>query len=847
MNIEYANENLLPGNIGYFFVVLSFGAAIFSLLAYFFYNRNHHVRTWRNYARTSFFIHGISILGIFTVLFYLIKTHQYQYNYVWEHSSDELQPKYIIACFWGGSEGSFLLWTFWQMILGCVLIFTAKKWEAPVMIVIALSQTFLASMLLGIHYHIFSEAYQIGVNPFQLLREAFAKQGLPLFNDSEMHNALGQVIKSVSKVDGKTVVDYSLALKQVGGQGLNALLQNYWMVIHPPVLFLGFASTIVPFAFAIGGLWNKDYTGWIRPALPWAVFCGMFLGTGILMGGAWAYESLSFGGFWAWDPVENGILVPWLLLIAALHSMQIYRARKVALLGSIIFAILTYLLILYANFLTRSGVLGDSSVHSFADLGLAGQLLIFMFAFVILSIITLIIRWRQIPSSPKEENISSREFWMFIGALVLSLSALHIVSITSIPVINKVDGLFNDWLHIHLKTNIAPPANPAAAYHVMEIPFSIMIAFLTGIGQYLRYHNTKRKYFLKKVLLVAAIATLPTAGMMIASGLYENWEYILLLYASFFSITGNIEIFIDMILKKTIRLSGPSIAHVGFGLILVGALIANAKKETISLNTEGMQVDALSKATAKEQYENKVLFKDFPTKMHGYEVTYKGDSGIGNYLYFKVNYKKTDSITGNIKEDFDLFPMIIYQKKNDQNMSYAPSSKHYLTKDIFTHVTSAFTGDPNVKIKYDTTLTFQVKEGQPFIADSFTINPISIVKETSKSSDGDIYRVTMKLKVSDGISTEYASPALIIKGSQIMHDDAEIKSFGLGFRYYTINVTDGTHELIVLKGRRPERQYITLKAIIFPYINFLWLGSVVMFIGFLVALIKRIREYRTTS
>src|SRR5688500_16236542 len=159
------------------------------------------------------------------------------------------------------------------------------------------------------------------------------------------------------------------------------------MVIHPPVLFLGFASTIVPFAFAMGGLWHKRYGEWVRPAMPWMVFSGMLLGTGILMGGAWAYEALSFGGFWAWDPVENGSLVPWIILIAGLHTMMIYRARKSALLSSYIFVTLTFLLILYATFLTRSGVLGDSSVHSFTDLGLSGQLLLFMFAFIIIAVV----------------------------------------------------------------------------------------------------------------------------------------------------------------------------------------------------------------------------------------------------------------------------------------------------------------------------------------------------------------------------------------------------------------------------------------------------------------------------
>ncbi|MDV7399460.1 cytochrome c biogenesis protein CcsA, partial [Arthrospira platensis SPKY1] len=98
------------------------------------------------------------------------------------------------------------------------------------------------------------------------------------------------------------------------GSGLNPLLQNYWMTIHPPTLFLGFASTAIPFAYAIAGLWTKEHQAWLKPALPWALFSGAILGTGILMGGAWAYEALSFGGYWAWDPVENMSLVPWLIL-----------------------------------------------------------------------------------------------------------------------------------------------------------------------------------------------------------------------------------------------------------------------------------------------------------------------------------------------------------------------------------------------------------------------------------------------------------------------------------------------------------------------------------------------------
>ena len=117
------------------------------------------------------------------------------------------------------------------------------------------------------------------------------------------------------------------------GNGLNPLLQNYWMVIHPPTLFLGFASTVVPFAYAIAGLWMGKFKEWIRPALPWAQFAAMILGIGILMGAYWAYETLNFGGYWNWDPVENAIYIPWLTLIAGIHTMISFKKNENACIG----------------------------------------------------------------------------------------------------------------------------------------------------------------------------------------------------------------------------------------------------------------------------------------------------------------------------------------------------------------------------------------------------------------------------------------------------------------------------------------------------------------------------------
>ncbi len=170
------------------------------------------------------------------------------------------------------------------------------------------------------------------------------------------------------------------------------------------------------------------------------LFSACVLGVGIMMGGKWAYESLSFGGYWAWDPVENASLVPWLILIAGLHTMVIYKATGHSLRASYLFTILSFVFILYSTFLTRTGVLGDTSVHAFTEAGNAINIMIgiFVLAFTLPMLFLFYKHFNKIPAIHKEEETSSREFWMFIGSLVFFLSALFIIAITSIPVYNKI-------------------------------------------------------------------------------------------------------------------------------------------------------------------------------------------------------------------------------------------------------------------------------------------------------------------------------------------------------------------------------------------------------------------------
>src|SRR5476651_1594553 len=456
MDTAFKGEHLAPGHLGQFFVILSFGAALFSTISYYFAstNTNKLDGSWKRIGGFSFYINTISVLGIGTCLFYIIYTHLFEYHYAWEHSSKSLPVYYIISSYWEGQEGSFWLWGFWQAVLGNILIWKAKSWEKPVMTVISLSQVLLSSMLLGVV--VFGE--RIGSSPFILLRDAM---DWPILKRPEYMNFVAD------------------------GNGLNPLLQNYWMVIHPPTLFLGFASMVVPFSYAIAGLWTKRYKEWVQPAISYSLFSVMILGTGIIMGSFWAYESLDFNGYWAWDPVENASIIPWLTLIGAVHVLIVYKNTGHSYFTATFLVLVSFVLVLYASFLTRSGILGETSVHAFTDLGMFWHLVIDVVIFLVIAVVLIAIRWKELPFSKKEEETYSREFWMFVGAVFLALSCLQLVVVTSIPVWNAVFG-----------THVAPPDDKVAFNNVFQSAFAVIIALFMGFSQFLKYKKTESSRFL---------------------------------------------------------------------------------------------------------------------------------------------------------------------------------------------------------------------------------------------------------------------------------------------------------------------------------------------------------------
>lgn len=859
-NINYIGEHLLIGNIGHAFIVLSLVAALVSVVSYYFYSKEQLTSDWKKIANYSFTIHSISVIGIAATLFFMLFNHYYEYSYVWQHSNNEMPLEYIMSCFWEGQEGSFLLWSFWNVVLGNILRKTIDaKWEAPTMAIFALVQVFLASMLLGIYFG----DYKLGSNPFILLREN------PQFADMPF-------------------VQMENYLEKLDGRGLNPLLMNYWMTIHPPTLFLGFSSTLIPFVYAIAGLWKRDFTTWQKPALTWTFFSIMILGTGILMGGAWAYEALSFGGFWAWDPVENSSLVPWLVMVGAGHVMIINKNKGGSLFMTHLLAIASFLLVLYSTFLTRSGILGKNSVHAFTDLGMQGQLVIYVLTFILICVILLIhdklirisyimvsllmlffgitfghkvallLGWMLIslvltiysymkffPKEEEEESLYSREFWMFVGSLVFLLSALVITYFTSIPVMNK---LFQGWLYESEKAGIK-----VADYNMWQTPFAIIALLLVAITQYFKYKKTDPKQFLKHITLSGILAVVFGASAVIplyflkdysSSSTTEKWNlisYALLFISALFAVFCNLGYWMR-ILKGNVRHAGASIAHIGFALILLGALVSTSKKQTISQNTSQKNVASLGdNFSAKKSL---VLTKGDTLPMGNYLVTYTGKERKGIDVFFHMDYFKKDK-DGKLVKAFHLSPMV--QDNPRMGQASNPDTKHFIGSDIYTHITYAdLSYNKEVKADaYKEPTNFVGHMRDTIFADNAIILIDSIttnLTEEQYSQNDSLLVVTAVLKATDINGNIYrATPKYILKNNMVLPDEFELNELGLKFIFWKINPNEGSIEIQMSEKVNNTKEFVVLEAYMFPFINVLWLGCLVMIIGTIIAIIERRR------
>ena len=923
--MDYLGEWMWAALLGRTMVAVAFASALLATVAF--------VRGNVKLGRTAYFTHAASTLGVIVLMFVLFFGHRYEFQYIWKHLNNAMPMRFVLSAFWGGQEGGFLLWMFWHNVLALFILRRADHWQREVMAVLSGIEAFLGVMLLGIYFGDF----QLGLDPFMLLREAPNNLGLPW----------------------TARADYLTSFPQFAdGQGLNPLLQNYWMTIHPPTLFLGFAACSVPFAYAIGALWRRDLTGWIKPVLPWAFFAVGILGAGILMGGAWAYEALSFGGFWAWDPVENSSLVPWMVLVAGAHLLLINRNRTkpTALFSTVYLSILAFLLVLYSTFLTKSGILGDTSVHSFVDSGILPQLLAYLLSFVAMGHLMLLedtesrkiygglalgtlglvaagqpalgflaflgvmaaaaVRAfrKEFRDDEEEDALWSREFWMFVGSLLLVLGAVHITWQTSVPVFNHFLEPFSPlltwaegvtgWglLGDLAQHDLAPGTDLDRTYHLVQVPLAVLIFLLIGLAQWLKYKNSDIRVVLAKLTRATLGAAVLTGALLVAFD-FQSHEVprVALLFAALFAALSNADYIVQM-WKGSLDKMGSPLAHVGFALTIFGAVLSTAQKDVISQNRIG------DISTLNEELNNAtdlLLMEGDTLPMGPYFVSYRERRQEGIHVLFDMTYferapkayaeghivahegmvwqalddhlasptfdedvethwnflpfpqpsqtsRATRWVNGTPGEEvFTLSPRI--QLNEQMGNAPEPDTKHFLFRDLYTHIKWGRVTPPETDEE-----GWLGGQSQEFVVgDSMfvggvllTVDSLRAIQDEERPTRGlldDDLALAACLGLRRGRTAEMHDPLYIVRGNTVVPDLYEADGWGLRFRIESFDPENETVEMTVWEHESVRRDFVVMQAVIFPQINWLWLGCVLMTLGSFLAVRMRIKQGKTKS
>ena len=554
------------------------------------FNRNALV----SLARKAYYVFTAAVVLMCVYFLQQILGHNFSLIYVHDYSSRDLGLGFLISTFWAGQVGSFTLWLLFIAIIGVFLIRRKSENHSAVMFFYMLVVSFFLTLL-------------VAKSPF--LR--FAPEALAQFS-------------------GGAPPD---------GQGLNPLLQNYWMVIHPPIVFIGFSLLAVPFAFALGALARNNYRDWVKNSFPWTAVASFFLGAGIFMGGYWAYETLGWGGYWAWDPVENTSLIPWLLNLALMHGLLIERSRGVFRRSNLMQAMSSFLLVMYGTFLTRSGVLADFSVHSFTDLGISGYLIFFMVFFLALSVLLLLVRAKHAKTGADIKDPYSVDFAIVIGVFFLVLlSALTLVG-TSAPLITRIFG--------------EPSSVSAQFYNTTTLPMAIIIALLVGLSPFLTAKGQSFRDVMKRLwgpLVLSFVATMLSVFFSVT-----NFLYLLMIFSACFALFGNIAAVYYQPGRVGLRIGG-FVTHMGFGIMMIGIVVSSVFSETEKINLYAGQE---------------------PVGAFQYKISYKGMAGD---VTTKDNYARLE--VDDQGERFQADPKLFIAKEN-QGMMRKPYIRKHLLYDLY--------------------------------------------------------------------------------------------------------------------------------------------------------------------
>lgn len=721
-------------HLGNFFII---GAAVCSSLSIIFYILVWRGKeSYRNLARSFYSFSASFVVVALLTLVYLIFRHDFSVAYVYSYSATDLPWFYLLASLWGGQEGTFLLWIFYASLMGFVLMRTAKSYEKGTMVFLNM---FILSVLMII----------IKKSPFEIS---------PVFHAE--------------------------------GASLNPLLQNFWMTIHPPIMFLGFATAVFPFCFALTALVDRTYVKWAEAARRWTMFAWAALGTSLVMGGYWAYVTLGWGGFWAWDPVENSSFIPWIFLTAQVHSLFIRRQRRGLLRFSIFVTMLSFWAVTYGTFLTRSGVLADFSVHSFVDLGINQFLIGSVIFFVVLGLSLLVYRWRDIRPEASYSTVVSRSYIVTLGVVVLFVGGVLVLLGTSSPLLTR----FTDH----------PSAVGLPYYFSTMTPVAIAVMVLLTLFPAFRWNKGLSR---PGMLMLSGGAFLITIAALLIAGVTYKIIYLLFFGSAISCLLTNALVIVQSWRKGDVQWG--YLAHVGLALAMIGAAVSAGfeRKQTIRL-PEGEKVAAMG---------YNLTFASLENTPKGFDCHVKIDDG--SHPFMAVLHHE--------------FP------RNAKGVMRKPHVEKYLAYDVYVAPVNFEQPEDDGPGQ----LTIQKGKSKELDKYNFTFQDFEIMGH----QENEPTSVVAVLKVNHDGQTEMVRPKLTVTGKDVSETPA---SFDSDRGSVMISGVDPSNESVLLQvsgdfigaPQSVQAATLTIELSQKPLINLFWFGAMIVFLSGILSMRERRRR-----
>lgn len=537
--------------------LMLWGALVLSILSLFFTAKSASGnKLYLTSARRIYCLSALLIFFAFVMLLVYFLGDDFRYAYVYQNSSSGMSVPYKTAALWAGREGSFLLWLLFLCIAGIAVIKTEKDFQNIVLGIVIITQIFILLLL-------------VAESPFRFIWDVYPK-------DFQGHRSLPQGFD---------------------GMGMNPLLMDPWMITHPPLLFLGYASSAVPFGYAVAAVLKADYRSGLDRSYRWVLFSMTTLGIGIFLGGYWAYKVLGWGGFWGWDPVENSSLIPWLVAVALMHIMLIQKRKGSFIKTGLALAMLYPTLVFYSTFLTRSGVLSDFSVHSFGSGGISGYIVFFILFYLIIGIFLFAKSFSSAKGTTQEDKLWSWDGLTLYGALTLIIFGLIILVGTSMPIVSGIFGKNAANVTEHF-------------YNSLSVPFGIMIIVFMALSIIATQGAACKK---SAVITAALIAVCLSAALNISQNApFTAWIFTAL--ALFVVIQHAADL---AALKNKRRILSSRLAHCGVGIFILGCVAAGFYTESFRANLEQGSAQQVGPVTLTFQGFNKGEKSSLSFEMEG--------------------------------------------------------------------------------------------------------------------------------------------------------------------------------------------------------------------------------------